>query len=97
MTEKTGKTEYAPGQEAGVPAEAWLRLGASMGMPDIASQALELAVPRLADAAGVMVHERLLAGGPGGAEGGDLVVRRIATRFTGGTPRHEAAFPAGEV
>lgn len=95
--EPPGKTDYSPEQVTDVPAEAWLRLGAGTGLPDIASHALDLAVPRLADAAGVLINERLLAGGPGGAEGGDLVVRRIGTRFADGTRFPEAAFPAGEV
>ncbi len=51
---------------------------------DIAGQILDLIVPRFADAAGVFVLDRQLPGGRPGADSGDLIVRRLGTRFTSG-------------
>lgn len=85
-------------QRTGLSAANWLRLGTSMDLTDIVQHILDMTVPRLADAAGVFVHERLLAGGDvAGADDGELVVRRVGVRFTVGLPPPASAFPDGEV
>jgi hypothetical protein len=61
-------------------------LGPAAGLDpgEMAGQVLDLAVPRLADAAAVFVLDWLLAGGgAGGDDSGDVVVRRLGSRFTG--------------
>jgi hypothetical protein len=47
---------------------------------EIADQVLDFAVPRLADGGAVFVLDRMLTGG--GADSGDVIARRLATRFT---------------
>ena len=51
----------------------------SLDPAEIAAQILDMAVPSFADAVGVFMLDRLLTHGP---DGGDLVVRRLGTRFT---------------
>jgi Stage II sporulation protein E (SpoIIE)/GAF domain len=62
----------------------------------MAGQILDITVSRLADAAGVFILDRLTADRlPSGADGGEVIVRRLGTRFTGGgsdVPHKE--FPA---
>jgi hypothetical protein len=84
----------------GQPREAGLHLAAGLDPGEIAGLILEATVPRFADAVGVYILERLLAGGePGGGEtGGRVVARRLAAGVSeGGHPVPPGAFPAGEV
>jgi Stage II sporulation protein E (SpoIIE)/GAF domain len=79
-------------------ADTWPRVGTSSDMAEVAGRMLEPIVPEFADAAGVLVRERLLVSGePGGPAGGAMVLRRLGTRLAGDAQRADAAFPAGEV
>ncbi|HEX5298824.1 MAG TPA: SpoIIE family protein phosphatase [Streptosporangiaceae bacterium] len=92
--------EMAPrplAREASLPAQAWLGLGASTELADIAGQLLDLTVPQLADAAGVYAYEPMLAGGAHASVSGELVLRRIGIRVIRDVPLMDAAFPPGEV
>lgn len=92
--------EMAPwplAREASLPAQAWLGLGASTELADIADQVLDLTVPQLADAAGVYAYEPMLAGGAHASVSGELVLRRIGIRVIRDVPLMDAAFPPGEV
>jgi len=61
--------------------EVGLSLTPSDDPREMAGQILDITVSRFADAAGVFVLDRLPADG---LPGGDLIVRRLGTRFTGG-------------
>lgn len=84
-------------REASLPAQAWLGLGASTELTDIAGQMLDLAVPRLGDAVGIYAHEPMLVGGAHASSGGELILRRMGIRVTKDTPLMDATFPTGEV
>ncbi|HLI36865.1 MAG TPA: GAF domain-containing SpoIIE family protein phosphatase [Streptosporangiaceae bacterium] len=94
---------------AGMPVVAGPGRGTGLDLGEIAGLVLEATVPRFADAAAVLVLERLLETGeteaPGGrgteagaAPGGEVVARRLGTGFArGGRLVTDPAFPAGEV
>lgn len=88
---------WPPTRGASLPAETWLGLGVSTELTDIAGQVLGLAVPQLADAAGVYACEAMLAGGGHANAGGELVLRRIGIKVTRDALLMNAAFPPGEV
>ncbi|HXL93972.1 MAG TPA: GAF domain-containing SpoIIE family protein phosphatase [Streptosporangiaceae bacterium] len=65
---------------------AGLSLAPSDDPREMAGQILDITVSRLADAAGVFVLDRLPVNGPlSGTGDGDVIVRRLGTRFTGGS------------
>ncbi len=84
----------------GLPPGVALSLGTSLDLPEIARLTLDALVPGFADGAGVFALEHLLKGGEpaGQADGGQVVARRLGTRFAGpGRRVCDGVFPAGEV
>jgi hypothetical protein len=70
--------------------------GLRLDLGDIAALLLEITVPRFADGGGVFVLERLATGEPD--TGGQVVMRRLRTRFRpGGGGATGAGLPDGEV
>jgi hypothetical protein len=85
--------------EAG-PAEAGLPLAATLDLAEIARLILATAVPGFAAGASVFALDHLLKGSEaaGGAARGQVVARRLGTKFTPAGRRFPAtAFPPGEV
>ncbi|MFI0355828.1 SpoIIE family protein phosphatase [Actinomadura sp. 9N407] len=81
--------------------EASIRIGSTLDIRRTGAEVMEVAVPRLADAAGVLVRERLIAEDeyPGRDGDGETVVRRIAAGDAGGpgTARWRAEFALDEL
>jgi serine phosphatase RsbU (regulator of sigma subunit)/anti-sigma regulatory factor (Ser/Thr protein kinase) len=65
--------------------EASIRIGSTLDLRQTGSELMDVAVPRLADAAGLLVQERLLAENafPDRPTDGEAVVRGIASGVTG--------------
>jgi serine phosphatase RsbU (regulator of sigma subunit) len=79
--------------------EASRRIGSTLDLATTAAELMDVAVPRFADAAGILVQERLVTEGefPERATDGSAVVRRLAIGVA--DSNHDdwaAAFPAGE-
>ena len=82
------------------PAEVGLPLGASLDLAEIARLILTATVPGFAAGASVFALDHLLKGSEavGQPAGGQVVARRLGTRFArGGRRIPVAAFPPGEV
>ena len=82
------------------PAEVGLPLGASLDLAEIARLILAATVPGFAAGASVFALDHLLKGSEavGQPAGGQVVARRLGTRFArGGRRIPVAAFPPGEV
>ena len=82
------------------PAEVGLPLGASLDLAEIARLVLTATVPGFAAGASVFALDHLLKGSEavGQPAGGQVVARRLGTRFArGGRRIPVAAFPPGEV
>jgi hypothetical protein len=78
---------------------AWLLLGTSLDLAEIARLTLESAVPAFADGVSVYALEHLLKGAePETRPEGQVLARRLGTRFaSSGRPSPDASFPAGEL
>jgi serine phosphatase RsbU (regulator of sigma subunit)/anti-sigma regulatory factor (Ser/Thr protein kinase) len=80
--------------------EASSRIGSTLDMGQTAAELMDVAVPRLADAAGILVQERLVTESefPERAMDGAAVVRRLAVGVAGNdTAEWRKAFPVDEV
>jgi serine phosphatase RsbU (regulator of sigma subunit)/PAS domain-containing protein len=80
--------------------EASTRIGTTLDLGNTAAELMDVAVPRFADAAGILVQERLVTDGefPERDTDGSAVVRRLAVGVADSNPEDwAAAFPVGEV
>ena len=80
--------------------EASTRIGTTLDLGNTAAELMDVAVPRFADAAGILVQERLVTDGelPERETDGSAVVRRLAVGVADSNPETwAAAFPIGEV
>ncbi|WP_181448819.1 PP2C family protein-serine/threonine phosphatase [Nonomuraea aridisoli] len=80
--------------------EASTRIGGTLDLAQTCREVLDVAVPRCADAGGIMVQERLITEGefPARPNDGAALVRRVATAVAVENPFDwDRAFPVGEV
>ncbi|WP_165969969.1 GAF domain-containing SpoIIE family protein phosphatase [Nonomuraea terrae] len=80
--------------------EASTRIGSTLDLAQTCREVLDVAVPRCADAGGIMVQERLITEGefPARPNDGTALVRRVATAVAVENPFDwDRAFPVGEV
>ncbi|MFC6082772.1 PP2C family protein-serine/threonine phosphatase [Sphaerisporangium aureirubrum] len=80
--------------------DASTRIGSTLDLTQTCREVVDVAVPRIADASGIMVQERLITEGefPGHPTDSAALVRRPATAVAVDNPWDWAtAFPAGEV
>jgi hypothetical protein len=92
-----GRYQVGPPMAGGLRPDAGLRPDTGPGLAEMAGMTLDAVVPGFADAGVVFVAEHLLRGGdPASGERvpGQVTLRRIANRFTGGG-RDAAPFPPG--
>ncbi|GHH66370.1 hypothetical protein GCM10017673_11740 [Streptosporangium violaceochromogenes] len=76
------------------------RIGSTLDMFETGRELMDVAVPRFADAAGILVQDRLVAEGefPQRSTDGSAMVRRIAVGVSSTMPsRYAMAFPVDEV
>ncbi|MEO3810936.1 SpoIIE family protein phosphatase [Sphaerisporangium sp. B11E5] len=80
--------------------DASTRIGSTLDLAQTCREVVDVAVPRIADASGIMVQERLItqAEFPGHPTDSGALVRRLATAVAVADPwAWDTAFPAGEV
>ncbi|GAA5080747.1 serine phosphatase RsbU (regulator of sigma subunit)/anti-sigma regulatory factor (Ser/Thr protein kinase) [Thermocatellispora tengchongensis] len=79
--------------------EASRRIGSTLSLSQTGRELTDVAVPRFADAADVLVHDRLVTEGefPARPADGSAVVRRIALGTSSRADDYRAAFPIDEV
>src|SRR5690606_11931343 len=73
-------------------------IGSTLDLGQTGRELMEVTIPRFADAAGVLVHDRLVTEGefPARASDGSAIVRRIAVGTSSRAEDYHAAFPLNE-